>query len=270
MNEEIILKFKSEYLSNPDKSLYQIARDIEISTDDLIEIMKLLKISFARKKHYFLNESYFHQIDTHDKAYFLGLIAADGYIRNSAFVLTSKDKDILIKFINEVHIEGNVIYRDDGNFENSGECYSIRFSSKEFVEDLKLHGIYNKKSLSYSKIPNIPQEFLWDYLRGYIDGDGTVSVSERTYFKKGRYYTYPRLEVNIIATKSFIEDVIKTFKMATYSITKSHTPELLYLRISSKKELSKMYPLLYNKYSDAYIQRKKNNWDKYMRAISQK
>ena len=52
------------------------------------------------KRIYTLNENYFEQIDTQEKAYFLGFLWADGCNCNGVIhlVLQEKDKYILEKF----------------------------------------------------------------------------------------------------------------------------------------------------------------------------
>lgn len=272
MNLENVEKFKIEYLNSSKESCKTIAKRMGISKRELEEIKKCLNINSKRKRHYLFNESYFHNIDSGTKAYFLGLIAADGYIDDSRnlFVLTSINSEVLYKLLEEMNAEGIELSRDDGSYKNSGACYSIRISSKELVKDLMSHGIYHNKSTTYGNIPIISAAFLWDYLRGYIDGDGSVTFSYKTFIVKSKKYVYPNLSVSIIATQSFIDAVVKVFEIKGFSIQPSHTEGMFYLRISKKEELLRMYPLLYNEKSKVYFQRKKDKWDQYMWALNQK
>ena len=131
------------------------------------------------------NENYFHKIDTELKAYFLGFIFADGWVvynkqkRNYEFgmELQSCDKYILESLNNElggVHIisHSNPTTRVICGVEsNIGHHDTLRVYSKNFVENLISCGVVPNKTYNY-KIPKFPMEFFFDFLRGYIDGDG--------------------------------------------------------------------------------------------------
>jgi hypothetical protein len=59
----------------------------------------LRKQDETARKHQILNEKYFKNINTEEKAYILGLLYADGYINNNGFgiTLTEIDKELLEK-----------------------------------------------------------------------------------------------------------------------------------------------------------------------------
>lgn len=131
------------------------------------------------------NKNYFHDIDSELKAYFLGFIYADGYVVNRpetrnyefAMQLQSGDKYIL-DAINEalggVHKVTHINPRDkiiNGVKTRSGHIDCLRVYSKDIVHDLMSHGVVPDKTHNYH-LPVFPMEYFFDFLRGYIDGDG--------------------------------------------------------------------------------------------------
>jgi hypothetical protein len=127
------------------------------------------------------NCSCFKSIDSEEKAYWLGFIAADGSIdlnkNKLQITLKSDDLEHLIKFQKFVNTKiSPKIYSIKHNNISYNIC-SIHVISKELVQDLTLHNIVPNKSLIYSPNLNlIPKELEKHFWRGYIDGDGYIGV----------------------------------------------------------------------------------------------
>lgn len=125
------------------------------------------------------NPSFFHTIDTSDKAYFLGLLMSDGYIMNSLYnkevgiALQCCDKYILEKLNNYISPTKKL-----SKYKNS---YKWKVASPEMYKDLQQYGITENKSHTDYIYPNIPKEFDRDFIRGYFDGDGCISVKSTGY-----------------------------------------------------------------------------------------
>ena len=132
-----------------------------------------------------INDHYFDIIDIPLKAYLLGFIYADGWVyhnentRNYEFgiQLQSSDKYILEK-INEELGGQNIIYKYEphvsniqGHESHSGYTDCLRIYSKNLVLGLESNGVLPNKTKK-DIYPIVPDELFFDYLRGYIDGDG--------------------------------------------------------------------------------------------------
>ena len=143
------------------------------------------------------DETIFDNIDTEEKAYWLGFIFADGYIsklnknskHNYHFELSLKGSDInhLNKFnVFMKHIKNNVSI---GKVNCNGKiCERCRWSvrNKHLWESLNSKGCVPKKSL----ILKFPDENIFSdkslirhFIRGYFDGDGCVSYSDKFHTK---------------------------------------------------------------------------------------
>lgn len=236
-------------------------------------VLKEFSINGRLKNRYSLNEHFFDRIDTDSKAYILGFIAADGYVgdeKHNNIVISSKDFDILEKIKNEILFSGDIKGGGHGGFVNSGEYFRISFSNKHMAGLLRDMGIVPNKSLIFFKIPrNVPIKFRVSFIRGYFDGDGSITCYERRYLKNNREYIYPRGEMSIIATKSLLYEFISVLGIHKYSIKESKTSGLYYLFVSSKYELKKIYKDFYEN-SGIYLDRKKNLWNKLIWAFGSK
>lgn len=120
-----------------------------------------------------IDHFFFSKIDTEQKAYFLGLWYADGYTYVSphgknmiGIKLHYVDINILEKFRNLVSPDSNI------TIENNTRI--LRISSNQLYTDLHNLGCTKKKTREFSP-PNIKEEYYRHFIRGYLDGDGTIA-----------------------------------------------------------------------------------------------
>jgi len=127
-----------------------------------------------------INEDYFKRWSS-DMAYILGFILADGCIVKGTysgysdmlkFGVALKDCDILNKIKLKLSSEHKV--------SRSRNAYFLSIASQNIVNDLKKLGIIYRKSLRET-IPKIPNIYTRDFIRGIIDGDGSLSIDKSGY-----------------------------------------------------------------------------------------
>lgn len=130
-----------------------------------------------------LDEEYFDNIDTPNKAYILGFLYADGYngIDKSTVRLQLQytDKEILQKI--RVEIGSNkplhFVKCSDHVASNgfiSKDMYSLEFYGKHICEALDKAGVHKGKSLILEYPEFLPEDLQRHFIRGYFDGDGTI------------------------------------------------------------------------------------------------
>lgn len=160
---------------------------------------------------------YFDCIDNAEKAYWLGFIAADGYVQHSisgrryalGIQLAQTDAQHLNKFKCALNSDAELKYRVRSlqTRDYTAKAFtmvSIRLHSKHLVETLQKYGIIPNKT-AYLKIKGVPEQYIWDYVRGYFDGDGFFSCTKIK--KDGRVkYVYGRVGF-VCHTKEFLEQV---------------------------------------------------------------
>jgi deoxyuridine 5'-triphosphate nucleotidohydrolase len=121
---------------------------------------------------YSINDSMFEIVDTKEKAYLLGWIASDGTIKKSGFSISihEKDEDILCELRRIIGCEAvPVVHRGD-------RFVNITINSQEIAGDLcRLLQILPGKKDRVVKFPDLNPELSLAFIRGYFDGDGSVS-----------------------------------------------------------------------------------------------
>ena len=134
-----------------------------------------------RTKNRKLIDDYFEKIDTPEKAYFLGLLLADGAVtkdkdRADQISLELQEEDIEILRTFKKQISSDVEVRKS---ERPGRKITCKFAvrSDKMSEDLeKFNIIPNKTYLVDDLIP--PANFIVDFIRGFVDGDGSIYYSK--------------------------------------------------------------------------------------------
>lgn len=141
---------------------------------------------FSRRKKNKVDSDYFANIDMARKAYWLGFIMADGSIYHSKdnkvqfeIKLQETDKEIIYDFAEDIGFpKDSVKIGTAKRKETTCHFVSIRVYDNDFCKNLEKHGIVDRKS-GKEVIPNtVPTEFKKDFVRGFWDGDGSVSDNE--------------------------------------------------------------------------------------------
>lgn len=124
-------------------------------------------------------------------AYVLGFFAADGYMtvnkRGGHFWnIQITDKELLEEIKRVIKAEHKISIRA-GKGQNR-DIYRLQIGSKEMFEDLYLLGMRQNKTKSLS-VPNVPNNFFGDFMRGYFDGDGHVWIGDTHRKRKKSFLT---------------------------------------------------------------------------------
>jgi len=116
-------------------------------------------------------------------AYAIGLITTDGNLSKDGRHLTFVSKDLsLVKLFKECLGLTNRISCKNSGFVKNGKYHFIQFGDVVFYKNLVEIGLGPNKSKRIG-ILNIPDEFFPDFLRGHLDGDGTIRTYNDSKFK---------------------------------------------------------------------------------------
>lgn len=173
-----------EYLKNnyQDKSYKEIGEYLGRKEQAIRSKLHYLGL---KKSIHHCNYDYFKNIDTEDKAYWLGFIYADGNVNNAKNTLRINLQDVDHKHLSKLNkcIDGNFNVRafDEKHGDKTYPMCQILVYSTNMVNDLINHGVIPNKT---DKIifPELSNELIRHFIRGYFDGDG--SICERKH-KKG-------------------------------------------------------------------------------------
>jgi len=113
----------------------------------------------------------FEQIDTPEKAYILGLMYADGYLKYGALALQEDDQDILIKISNYTKCNAPYYIKPQENRLSDKGQYKVSMGKEtnNFIKHLN-----NDESL----IPELG-DLMPHFIRGIFDGDGCIALDNR-------------------------------------------------------------------------------------------
>jgi len=195
-----------------------------------------------------INPNYFNIIDCQEKAYFIGFIAADGYIHKNGYKLVIglniKDKEILEKFCKLTGCTNKI--SESKVFDKRTNKYYyhavLQICSKDFVKTLEKYGLDNNKTKNYI-IKNIPDEYVKDCIRGLIDGDGHISmriVELITTLENIRFIQKWSLKHNI-KSQNHIEEIKKENNVYKFYFGKDRFKLLDLIYNNSKIHLSRKY-----------------------------
>jgi len=168
---------KEEYIKNNYliESTKSISEKLNISKPCLLRYAKKYNLKIKSSKLYNCDENFFEKIDTEEKAYWLGFLYADGYVRmrksssEMRLKLSIKDVDHVKKF--------NDTVKSNNEIKVKGKYAISSVNQKKFVKHLVDKGCINKKSLII-KFPYFLEENLKrHFIRGYFDGDGNIKFT---------------------------------------------------------------------------------------------
>lgn len=178
----------------------------------LIEWGVDVKTQSQANQKYKVNENYFEVIDSHEKAYFLGFLYADGniYINESLrknvvqICLSECDRYILEYFLKCLDA-GHPLYREDrnktglSNYPNGQVSYRLLINNVKLVSDLQKLGLHPQKSknMEFPTEDQVPKEYWGSFIAGIMDGDGSICIE-----KNGKGWS-----TNLISTKPFLEKI---------------------------------------------------------------
>jgi len=193
-------------------------------------------LKFSGRKNpnmkYPLDDTLFSVIDTHEKAYVLGLIASDGSIGKGAVNISLKESDessynLLTSIANWSQC-GPVISK-----KNKDIC-GLTFNSTQIASDVITHlglGSHGKKCFGI-KFPLLSPELTLSFVAGFFDGDGCVTQDKE-------FYNYPRCSF-ASGSLEFLES-LQAFLGVSSSLSKGACCHLEYAGSNALDILGRIY-----------------------------
>ena len=216
----------SDYEINFVKDYY-----MEMKTSDISKILNrttsAIELKASRmglKKYpYTCDYNYFDEIDTEEKAYWLGFLTADGWINKSkktnsgvtGIELQYRDIGHLKKF--NKSISGNYQITDRWRtcplskyHDKKNHMCCIRIFSLTMYNSLSKIGFSNNKSYDF-RMPNIQQNLIRHYIRGYFDGDGCFCFTNKSF-----HISF------VTVSRTLKDDIVSILKLHNFNFTDSN------------------------------------------------
>ena len=237
------------------KTQEEIGKIFNCSKKPIRRILKENNVTTnIRRTNRRLKHNYFSNINNSSKAYLIGLLFSDGNITYSQNRETMIRLQLLNEDINLLNFFKTEINSDSIIYNNNDGTSSFGIRSNKMANDLSKYNIIPNKTYNIIQLPhNIPQEYYLDFLRGLIDGDGSL------------YFTSNDNSFHLSFTSHYIELVQDYINIIS---------EILNLNLSKRqptfynntakftlngKEAYKLAELLY-KNANIYCQRKYNKY----------
>lgn len=205
-----------------------------------------------------VNVNYFKNLND-NSCYIIGFIIADGHITDYdndiryriKFGLAEKDIAILDFIKNEIAPDAKI-----KRYKNS---IKLDISSKTLVKDLYDIGIVHKKKNCSRIFDIIPQKYTGSLIRGFFDGDGSISWRHR---ERGKYTNIEHKWNLCNQDINFLENIKKFLGFGTIIDQKS----FYYLQNSKIQNTISLYKTMYGKECVFSLERKKNKFEKLFKA----
>lgn len=216
-------------------------------------------------RRYKLNENYFNKIDTHEKAYVLGFLYADGSNRGDGITFTQDIEriDVLENIKKALESEAPIKEMVPGHF-------SLEIFSRVIVSDVEKLGVMKNKSLvlQFPDFSIVPEEFMPSFILGYFDGDGCIwngkrkkmLVKDSTRKRGYRERIVHNVKFTFTGCVSFIEPLqeylvrVGVVKRKTkLNFSKANNPntqtcdKVCTMEYSGRRQIAKLYEYMYSK-----------------------
>lgn len=232
------------------------------------------------RRSYPFDFNYFENIDSADKAYFLGLLAADGNVfkrkignSQSIIKLSLQKTDKIILEIFKIYLGSKQpLYETRRESSYVNYMYTLELVSDKMANDLSKYNIIPYKTYDYEFV-ELNKEYMSHFFRGYFDGDGSISCVNNQLHSPSMYS---------IQISGFIHNLSK---MSKYLFTNEAINSIII--IDKRKEKENKYNLpfgslaftnindkykflkyIYDDRSDIYFARKRYMAECFLNAIN--
>lgn len=225
----------SEYKKG--KTLSALGREFGVSYSTIRNLLKRKGIKTEGNKHNFpRDEFYFSNIDSKEKAYWLGFLYADGCVHSNSneISISLKDRDHLEKFRKAIKSNNKIGESIDRRYNSSPKIYHFSIKDKQLKSDLIKWGCVPNKSLTLTKIPNIPRDFVSHFIRGYFDGDGSLHWLNGT----------KNFRISFVGTEPFLKDIQKELGLSL-SLGQQKGNKSKYFQVAGRKQVPMILDYIY-------------------------
>lgn len=209
-------------------------------------------------KLYTVNEKFFSDWSP-EMAYVLGFIYADGNMSRDAYKIRIDSKDIQI--LEDIRVAMDSTHPVSKQKNKNGYWYELMVSNKALYGDLRKLGVFPNKSLTM-RLPEIPSEYMKDFIRGYFDGDGCI-------YEVKRKRPTPGLEIDFATgSKDFAIKIINVLNENVHVSIRLTNPRKNYYRIRGWNQASEaIFDYMYSENPTLYLKRK---YDKFLDIMSKR
>lgn len=260
--EEIIKDYNAGFTNKQLRDKYLVS----VQTIYNILLSANVKKKFGR--FYDFNQQYFDNIDTPDKAYFLGWLYSDGnnypLSGHIQLKLQHEDKAILETFSH--YVSGGLCNIRNVKRKESKDQVCLKLSSMYMSKKLEEKGVIQAKTfkLEFPSVNILPEHLQRHFIRGYFDGDGCITSYQS---KKGLKPDYSFiLSGRDVFLKTCQEIIIKNCGVKLNKLIKNKSiHNLIY---GGNIQTKRILDWLYKDCDDLFLIRKKEKYHNLCKQLS--
>ena len=262
LSEEQEKEITSRYYSDSGSKL---AKEYGVSYSKIQQVWINNGMYGKIKRQYKINENCFKKLDA-KKAYIIGFIASDGCLYETKgdkqnilrICIKKNDREVLELFREIMETDKPILPSRD-------KYVFLEISSNEIVNDLIKIGLSYRKTYE-NTIVNINKELMPHFIRGYLDGDGSIAYKDKTGDVNISISGY---EYNMNKIKDFLMgyNIFSSFVEDKRKYTQTNTGKFGGLVITNKISKYAFLKLIYSNCEKYYLKRKYDNAHKFMEQI---
>lgn len=208
-----------------------------------------------------LQEDYFDTIDTEEKAYWLGFIVADGCVGKSShlykqpnrlsFNLSVKDIEQLEKLRFALGSSSKITTVIPKGTYSTNPISRFNVNSVHLCASLSKYGVAEQKT-GNEVLPDIPMDLMRHFIRGFFDGDGSITSCSG------------RVTVNftsntdmLLQLRDFLHNAIGTSNRI--SVYDQYEKQAKMIQYGGQSDVRTIYHYLYDD-ATVYLERKYNKF----------
>lgn len=230
-----------------------------------------IKYEYTYGRTIFFNQNFFNDINSEEKAYWLGFLYADGSVVKSdknvsdynrvQLALSIKDIDHLSKFAKAIDypVENFSEYTPPNSYTSSRMVY-MQCNSLKMASDLINVGCVPAKT-SKLFVPEIPKNLIRHFIRGFFDGDGSIHAFRRVNKMAGLFSITTCSNDFLYDLQTILMDKCGLNRTKLTHVQKKNAYLMCY---GGRLQLIRIFHYLYND-STIYMQRK---YDKFSLLLS--
>ena len=192
---------------------YQIARELGVDRkivsyrlrqfgyESDLRYVRNIPVEKLRKYDYTEAEKIFNKVDTEEKAYWLGFLYADGNIEEDqntvSMALAEADKEHVEAFRLFMKLDKKKLHKKSKTMNDKTFIgYEFAMTSKTIKSQLIKLGCKPRKTydLKFPSVRIVPKRLQKHFVRGYIDGDGSITTG-----------TTSVIVLDVLGTREFID-----------------------------------------------------------------
>lgn len=130
----------------------------------------------------------------------------------------------------------------------------IRLYSQHIVQSVRKYNVIQNKTYNLVFPNNIDEMFIWDYIRGYFDGDGSL-FEEKVTSTSGKLWVYPNVSF-VCKCKGYLESLSEILSKNGILSYISHDKTCFYLFIRRQASVRRFFDCIYKNYNCIKLDRK--------------